>query len=101
MHIVVGMVFDQVFSSIQKKLREGLITIGGNGDLVLLIPHDHADQRDINVERFIQRVDNVDNVFTPLNGSFLVPTEMAVRGEIDDHDEFNVSGVTRGEVRFG
>ena len=90
--IVVGMLLDQTFSAVVQEVGQRYITVRAQCDLVIIAPDHHADQRDVDVERGVERVGNICHVLALAVHLFEVAAILVELAVVDHDDELDVAG---------
>ena len=60
--IVVGVILHETLPSVVEEIGEGGVAVGGEGDLVVLCPHDDPNQGDVDVQGGVEGVHHVGDV---------------------------------------
>jgi hypothetical protein len=89
--IVIGMILDQPLFPVVQEVLQGRVPVGGQGDLVVLCPHDNAHQGYVDVERGVQGVHDVGHVLADPVDQFQILFVLNVLLVIHDQDKFNIS----------
>ena len=91
MGVVVGVLLDQPLPAVVQEVGECGVPVGAEGDLVVLAPHDHPHQGDVDVERRVQGVGDVGHVFALAVDLVQVLAVVLVLPVVDDDDELHVA----------
>jgi hypothetical protein len=94
--VVVGVVLDQALPPVVQEVCERVVAFGGERDLVVIRPHDDANEGDVDVEGRVERVHNVGDVLADAVDALEVAVVIAIFLVVHNQEELHI---TRAAVR--